>query len=482
MDFFDNLPSIPTIRPMFNIGSLFDIPTGKYHIGSYGESVLNGGLANTLSLAGPGNASKSTIIIFINISVADKIKPFQSSFYDTENSLRYDRLNELCQNTKYLKTINHGDDNLLTENIKFKITSSSDILGDEYFEKIIEMSNSKRNSKLTKFTTPFLTAKLEPIKQLPPTGMCIDSLSELKVNANEDNIINKNNLGDSENNIYYMRQGIVKKQLLSQLPNLCIQGSIFATITSHIGTEVEMGRFAPKKHKLIHSKRGVNYVGSSKAFEFINNLLFEVLDVDLLNTKDKTGVLYPIIESDRKPECTDLQLITLVLTRNKSGPSGAVLKLVVSQREGVLPHLSQFHYIKESNFGIEGNNTNYNLTLAPTYKLSRTTVRSQIDNYFQVRRALEVTADLLQMKMYWDTLPNDLWCTPNELYNDIIKLGYNFNILLNTRSYWVFREHEYEELPFLSTMDLLRIRKGMYHPYFLNEDKKTYNSKYKFII
>jgi hypothetical protein len=44
--------------------------------------------------------------------------------------------------------------------------------------------------------------------------------------------------------------------------------------------------------------------------------------------------------------------------------------------------------------------------------------------------------------------------------------------LLNTRGWWTL-DNDKQEVPFLSTLDLLRMRKGLYHPYWLAEDKRT---------
>ena len=35
----------PNLRPMLNLGCLFDIPTGRYRRGKNGEHILNAGLA-----------------------------------------------------------------------------------------------------------------------------------------------------------------------------------------------------------------------------------------------------------------------------------------------------------------------------------------------------------------------------------------------------------------------------------------------------
>ena len=69
-------------------------------------------------------------------------------------------------------------------------------------------------------------------------------------------------------------------------------------------------------------------------------------------------------------------------------------------------------------------------------------------------------------------------CTPAELYEDIKKLGYDWNTLLDTRGYWTFNQYSHP-VPYLNTVDLLKMRKGLYKPYWLNDDKKSEDKKKK---
>jgi hypothetical protein len=81
------------------------------------------------------------------------------------------------------------------------------------------------------------------------------------------------------------------------------------------------------------------------------------------------------------------------------------------------------------------------------------------------------------MKYLWHDLPKDLMCTPKELYDDLIKLGYDWSVLLNTRSWWTYNNNK-QPIPYLSTMDLLNMRVGKYHPYWLDDDKKAIKKEF----
>ena len=105
------------------------------------------------------------------------------------------------------------------------------------------------------------------------------------------------------------------------------------------------------------------------------------------------------------------------------------------------------------------------------------TVRSKINNDPLLRRAINITAELLQLEIYSNDIKQQgLLCSPKELYEDIKKLGYDWNVLLNTRGYWTIDQYD-NPVPFLSTVDLLKMRAGTYKPYWLEDTKNTKEKK-----
>ena len=162
--------------------------------------------------------------------------------------------------------------------------------------------------------------------------------------------------------------------------------------------------------------------------------------------------------------------MSLRLLRGKSGMSGIVINLVVSQLTGILPGLTEFHFLKEADrYGISGTLQHYALDLYPDCKLQRTTVRSKIEEDAMLRRALNITAEMLQMKLFHriENMP-----TPKELYEKLKEKGYDWNILLATRGWWTINNDQHPT-PFLSTKDLLEMYEGNYHPYWLDDKDFT---------
>ncbi len=98
-----------SMKPLFNVGALLDIPTGSIVTGKYGESIINGGLSTIEGFVGPGNNFKSTIMHYMMYTAADRaaasFPDVEMITYDTEDNmlLNVDRYNNFINNhTKYL--------------------------------------------------------------------------------------------------------------------------------------------------------------------------------------------------------------------------------------------------------------------------------------------------------------------------------------------------------------------------------------------
>ena len=94
-------------------------------------------------------------------------------------------------------------------------------------------------------------------------------------------------------------------------------------------------------------------------------------------------------------------------------------------------------------------------------------LRNEIDKHPELRLALEHTTYLYQIARYWKNFDQSLLCTPKELYEDIKKLGYKWEELLQTRNYWTFDQYT-NPIRYLSTIDLLKMRAGLYTPYWMD--------------
>ena len=463
MDISKYFVAAPPITPVLNIGCLQDIPTGKYYKGRHGEHILMGGLSRVEAVGGRGNMGKSTLLFFRLLTAFRRYRKSLLNPYDTEDTLKFPRLNTLYQ------SINEGMFLDLEETGRVLLTNNTVMTGNKWFLQFNQMAeDKKKNAKSMMGVTPFIHPKTgQNVEMIYPSLFGVDSLSQLMTD-NVEEIFGKNEVGDSKANTVYMRGGNAKTQMLMQLPTITGQSNMFITLSMHVGDKIQMDQYNPNPKLLADMKADTSFKNVPKNVTFLTNNLWYVFNSTVLQHRETKTPLYPIDSSSVVAGDTDLRIMQLQNLRAKNGPTGMPFELVWSQRDGILAGLSEYNFLKtHERYGIGGNDRTFYLELLPEVSLMRTTIRGKIDNDRRLRRALEITSEMLQMQLMWRD-EHDVFCSPAELRADLEKLGYDWDVLLSmTRGYWMFEDEAAEEpLQFLSTMDLLRMRKGLYIPYW----------------
>lgn len=483
MSLKNHFKKAPKMRPQLNVGSVFDIPNGRYYIGQHGESILNGGVAYFTGVGGRGNTFKSTLMHYMTLAILDRYSSAECNIYDTEMSLTAERMYQLAQHMEYIAGVDlEAEDRML-------ITDSTAMMGEEWFDALKAHGAelvSKEKLKANTRTTPFLDRENGGFfTAIRPTVVEIDSLSMLTTTTVQQ-VFDKNEIGNSATNMSAMSDGRIKTQMLNQFPSFTAAHGVYILTSAHVGKQHVLDKYAPPAKQLQFLKGDNSFKNVPEKFSFLTNNLYYVHSAEILLNADKSGCEFPKDSDDKRKNDTDLQLLTVQNLRAKSGPTGMPIEVIVSQNEGLHMGLTEFNMIKSlARFGLEGNMQNYQLTLLPGVTLSRTTVRGKLDENAKLRRAMEITAELAYMYNFGyrtentvdrapglnedENLDRDLVCTAKELYDDLTAKGYDWDVLLNTRGYWVFAEDAKDRPPFLSTMDLMRMRAGIYHPYWMEK-------------
>lgn len=476
MSMLGKFKKAPKLRPLLNIGCLFDIPTGTYLKGKHGESILNGGLSYITGIGGRGNTYKSTLAHFMILRGLDRYRQSEAMVYDTEVSLTMQRLNSLG---RWLPHIGSMDENQLPDledTGRLLLTDKTVMMGNKWFDEY-RSGLKERHKAPEKFqlTTPFVDRDGEFIKAMNPFLAELDSLSQLDIEAVE-TMYDKAEVGDSKLNTEALKGAAAKSQLLTQLPGLTGGGGSYMVMTAHIGDEHQLDPYAPPAKKLSFLKGKVKFKRVPENFTFLTNNCWLCHSANvLLNQTNKTPE-FPRSKDDDLKGDTDLMVVTLQNLRAKSGPTGLPMDVIVSQRDGVHVGLSEFYYIKKhERYGLGGHDRAYYLELAPDVSMQRTTVRGKIDSTPKVQRALEITSEMCQMRNLWHDLPPGLLVSPKELYEGLKEKHYDVDVLLeHTRGYWMFEEDaKHEPKQYLSTMDLLKMVAGEYHPWWYDGLMKT---------
>jgi hypothetical protein len=128
-DLLGGINASPAVRPMFNVGCLMDIPTGRFLLGKHGESLLNGGIANVNAICGRGNSFKTAILLYLLLQTMDRYAPSVGNVYDTELTLSYQRFADLSRRM----LIRLAEFNFELSN-EFKMTDKNEINGSQWFD------------------------------------------------------------------------------------------------------------------------------------------------------------------------------------------------------------------------------------------------------------------------------------------------------------------------------------------------------------
>lgn len=487
----------PKLRPLLNIGEPYDLLTGNFAEGENGMHYINGGLNNVSGTGGRGNAGKSLVQNFMALSVLGNY-PYDSSalFADQEPpALSHTRIVSLSKRIDGIKPedfLERKDDEGNPAMPRIARTDSTIYPGEKLLKLLEDQLHLRETDKsiIKKQTryTPFLNHDNSNIGILSPFIPIIDSLSAMPFTHIE-NLANDKEIGDKSNNTLEMRASKAKSDLINKFARMPAATGSYWMTTAHMGDKIEMDPHAPPQRKLA----------------FMNSITFKRVPENytiLLNNLQIVALPSPLVDKDKRPlypfpkalanEDKDLVLSNVMMVRNKTGPSGYVLPLVVSQSQGVLIAPSYFHMCRTmgNDFGINvsPNKQDFSWQLMPEVTFTRKNLIELHDGNYALLRAGQITVQLLQMKIYphLQATCAEYMRTPTKLYNAIKELGYDWDILLgHTTSRWAFKRMDkkgkkllneletYKEygdnrMP-LTALDLLKMAAGEFRPYWYDE-------------
>lgn len=464
MQFLGFEPS-PEMRAYMNVGFPFDFMSGTHVDGKHGEKILNGGLQHFTGISGGPNMYKSTLAHTLHLLILNRYEGVNGMTYDTEPpSCSMRRFHSLMQRI--------GDMTLEELRSRMLLTDITKEVGNKWFSKFQNFVEQKikAGNKLMK-VTPMLLESGELLQEMIANTVCVDSLSMMTLDITK-NIFADNEIGESGANIEAMRGQMAKTQMIVQIPELVTSSNTFMIMTAHAGKTYQMDPRQPLQKQLTFMKQDIKLKNVPEKFLFLPNNLYHAAAATTLINKTTKAPEYPRSPEDDMTGDTDLMLVTYVNLRAKNGPTGIPFEIVVSQTEGFRTDLSALRYLKANEgYGMGGHDRSYYLEIYPDCKLSRTTVRGKCDADQKLRRALEITAELCQKDLMWHDSRRDYLCKPAELYEDIKAMGWDWDELLGeSRGYWVYEDSK-NPLKFLSTFDLLRMRKGEYVPKWFKRNK-----------
>ena len=449
--------------PLLNIGMLQDIPTATFVKGSKGETVIFGGVDLSTAFTGPGNSYKSTLAMYMFLTLLDRYADL-GSIYDSEINMKSQRILNLAKHMdihKYLET-SFSD--------VIKLQSKTNMYADEWFNNFKKLCEENEKSKHITFAGTNVT--------MPPVlTTLLDSITEAEPKIAND-MLNKAKVEDSSTNTYFMRTGLFKTKMVGEIPMYCFKGNNRFILTAHTGQKLGIGenKYSKPDKMLKELKDDEIIKGVSSKFSFLISTVYKNSGASVLKNQSTKLPDYPT--ADGNMYAVDLSTVTTKILRCKSGATGLLFPIVVSQTEGVLNSLTEFNYIKKKDFhpevggdwGISGSVQHYHMDFLPDVSLSRTKIRDLIVSNSRLRRAINLSSELLQLSTYHGSVYQVK--PTNVIYGDIKNLGYDWDEILDTRGWGHPDNYNVKELgKYLSVVDLLNRSNGDYIPFWLDKEQ-----------
>jgi hypothetical protein len=434
-------------QPYLNTGTLLDVQAGVFIPGSHGGMILNGGLSTTNAVVGREQMFKSTELMSYIVRAMKHYPQSECFIYDTEYAQKKDRL---------IKFSTFSDYN--TFDGRLKISTPAEETAEEFFEKVKAMCAYKlANPKDFMVDSPLLDPRTgNPMKVWIPTFVVFDSWSEM-TSGNVQGILETKVLGSSDTNMIFMKDGIIKKMMLSQIPRLATMAGVYFMMSAHLGNKFELNPrvTSPKSLPFMKAADKPKEVGSN--FNFLMSNYLEMRKVEVL-VDDKI----PIYPTDGSSD-SELSEVTAIMLRCKNNMSGTLLPMVVSQTSGIMSDLSNYNYIRKNEyFGLLGSKVHHKPAMTDI-SVGRTTIREKLNDP-KLAHAIELLAQLCYIQNNWVQSPGaevNFSMKPEVLAEKLLASDSpTTSDILESRSWWTYDKTNKQ--PYLSLYDVLAIAQGVY--------------------
>ena len=455
----DNFRQKYSFIPYMNTGTLLDLLTGKYIQGVDGKYILDGGLPPCMGLVGRGQTYKSGLAgtflarALINHPAAEAV------VYETENNINGP--------TRYDDFLSRGD----TVSNRILFLSATDLTLTDFYDQFIKIVEEKlKNKKDYLVESPFKDRDTgKKLKVWIPTFVLVDSFSKSKATKSVSQI-EDTSIDSSELNQSWMVDGNIKTRIMQDLPTRASKAGVYVIMTAHVGNKIDMAAYgggAPKQLQYMSFNDRIKNVGSN--FEFLTNVLIQTISAEVLQDKvkdkdgktKKGGCMYPTSFS------TDVEVnqVTTVLTRCKNNASGITLPFIVSQYQGVLDAVTNFHFLrKNNNFGLDEKRPEggkgkfaYSPYLYPT-DLTTLNIRQVTEEDYKISRALELTAQLCFIQKLWSTwnLPEYISVKPKAFAEWLYTCpAATQDRILTSTGVWTTSKQERERLTLMDILEMM---------------------------
>lgn len=461
----------PLVRPMPQINPILDSFCGVYSKGIYGDNLMSGAGTPLILMAGKGNTFKTAFTLQLMVELFRCYLGSTICVYDTEMTFKWTRI------FKLLATMGYDVEDLLEEG-RILLTDKELYTGDAWWD-IIKARCDERRAKRAKSgqVTPFLNHGDIPVKVMPYELWFLDSLTEFEAESIEE-LHDKGSIDDKDQTVDYLKGNLFKARMLKQVQRYLHRGDMRLICSAHVTNQFSMEKFGPDTQQLATIPKDFKFNSVPNGASFLSDNTYFIRHAKPLTNDTTKASEYPVDGYNKLVGDTDLMELSIINARSKSGPTGHRFNMVASQEYGIIPDLSNYHYLNSrretgttSVFGFtEKIGHARALELHPECKMQRTNVRKILDEDPKAVRALQISVEQSIMNDYWFGLNDKYKVTSEELRAKLIEKGYDMDLILGSRRFWTFDHYSDETTAKfgapLSTMDLLEMIHDEYVPWW----------------
>jgi len=420
---------------------------GKYVLGTDGKYFMDGGINRSINGAtGRKHTFKSTFMIALLIRAAYFLsKRCEIILIDDEESISRDgdRVYDVGG-----VPIDHD---------QFTPFSGADITVSQAFDALLNLCKEKKEHiKDYLATLPLIdSATGDNAIVFIPSFYSVDTISNLRDVSETDMLKEGKSMDDGKANTIFMKPGRNKTVFTSYLNAMCSEIGIHAFWCAHEGEVNEMSSPTPKPKQLGYMRQGYKIKGTGSKFDELTIPLIEIVSAKKLLGSDNDSPLY----GEPGTTTNDQFEIIVQVLRGKINSSGISCPFVMSQTKGFLNDLTNYHFLRSNDyFGLIGNKQNHRNAFLPNINLTRNNIQKNFDEHPELRRAMEILAQLLFVRTKWsiEKIPAGINfnISPEEMYKKMTEKKLTDRIL-NSRGYFCLEDGVGFEKEYLSVPDIL---------------------------
>lgn len=432
-----------------NTNSLYDFQIGRFVRGLDGKYYIDGGINRSINgITGRKHTFKSSFMLAMLIRAIYYLsKRCEGTLIDVEESIARDEI----------RAYQIGGVPISMDQLN--IVSGAGITVKQAMASLLEMCKIKKeNEKNYLIKCPLIdpaTGK-EAIIYVP-SFLSVDTISNLRDTSEDEMLASADAIDDGKTNTIFMKPGRNKTIFTTANNAKCSEMGIYTYWCAHEGEVNNMGDVTPKPKQLGYMRQGYKIKGTGSKFDELTVPLVEVVSAKKLLGSDNASPLYGeegVAENDQ------FEIIVQVL-RGKMNASGISCPYVMSQTLGFMNDLTNYNFLRSNDyFGLIGNKQNHKNALLPDINLTRNNVQGQFEKNPQLKRAMEIIAQLCFIQTKWsiDKVPPgiNIRMTPEEIYKNMTSKKLTDRIL-NSRGYWCAEDGVDAQKEYLSVPDVIAL-------------------------